>query len=193
MFDLTLTAVSGYIEGRSLYYLLWNFVHESSILQTPPYGLETAVTIKNGYERWPITYPARLLWQLPMSVQACLPLSNLDSEGCPTDILELALVDSESLVKRFKFSSCRQFSITKTAREDLSIVCLRGSMFLEYDRNNYGHWLVHYGCVRSFASRHFQLEGPFSDRTEHNGWTVDEVNTLVAWLFYRKRSFQYSF
>ena len=114
-------------------------MHESSILQTPPYGVETAVRIKNGYERWPITYPALLLlWQLPISVQARLPLSNLDSEGCATDILELALVD-ETPLKRFKFSSCRQFSTTPTAREALSIAYL---MFLEHDRNN-GHWLVH--------------------------------------------------
>ena len=104
-----------------------------------------------------------------MSVQVRLPLSNWDSEGCPTDILELALVD-ENPVKRFKFSSCRQFYTTPMAREGLSIAYL---MFLEHDRNKYGE-LAHYACVNSFASQDVQPEGPIHDGTERNvGWTVD--------------------
>ena len=95
-------------------------------------------------------------------------------------------------LKRFKHMSCREFSATPTAREDIWIAYL---MFLEHEQNNYGQ-LVHYGCVNSFASQYFQPGGPFHDGTERNGgWTVDnEVNALVAWLFWftDKGVFKYS-
>ena len=104
--------------------------------------------------------------------------------GGHLDALEKAqeLVKRFITLKRFKYMSCREFSATATAREDLWIAYL---MFLEHEQNNYGQ-LVHYAGVNTFASQYIQPEGPFHDGTERNGgWKVDnEVNALVAWLFW---------
>ena len=77
---------------------------------------------------------------------------------------------------------CREFAAFATARDDLWMVYI---MFLEHTKHNYGQ-LIYYAGIDRFASKFMEPEGPFHDGAVRNeGWKVDnEVNALVAWLFW---------
>ena len=92
------------------------------------------------------------------------------------------LVERFLALKRFIFMPCREFAAAPTARGDIWLAYL---LFLENDQRNYEQ-LVHYAGVDKFASKFVKHGGPFHDGVNDNGgWKVDnEVNALVAWLFW---------
>ena len=92
------------------------------------------------------------------------------------------LIKRFSALKRFKLMSCREFSTSLTARDDLWIAYL---LFLEHDQHNYGQ-LMRYAEIDKFAANFVRHGEPFHDgAAENGGWRIDnEVNALVAWLFW---------